>query len=151
MKTNKPSRKTSQLPPSFGALIRARREQLKLSISGLAEGSGIDRANLNRIELGKRRPPDLPFVLKLAEKLQLPRESRQFHEFIRKAEEERYAGRLQFPALASRLEDVAPADVITCRTSAEMVSKVTEKALLSHAEEIILRLPEDNTVTYRLR
>ena len=140
---------------TFGEMIRQRREDLHISMAELAADCGLDQGNLSRIETGKRKPPELPFVLKMAERLQVPRDSQQFHDLLRRAEEEKYADRVQFPALASWLEDEAltgiAANVINCGTSGAMVSKAMEKALRSDAKEIAVKLPDGKTITYRLR
>lgn len=57
--------------PTLGALLKAAREHAGYSIRGLAAKSGVDQANITRIEHGQRTNPQAETVLKLAHALQV--------------------------------------------------------------------------------
>lgn len=153
----KKSRAEQQNPPfTFGEMVRVRRAYLGIRAVDLAAYCGLDQGSLSRIETGHRKPPELPRVLRIAEKLEFQRDSPEFKKLIRMAEEERYSHRPQFSVVApsswvEQDQSLEVTDVITCGTSGAMVSKAMEKALLSDAEEIAVKLPDGKTVTYRLR
>ena len=145
--------KSNQSPRSFGAIVRHRREELNISMADLAEHCGIDQGNLSRIERGLRKPPELPDVLRIAEKLRITKDSDEFLDLMRKAEEERYWDRSRYPSLAPVEDWLESQDsetqVISCGTLGEMVSKVTEKAITANAVEITLKTPSGEVARFR--
>lgn len=57
---------------SFGQFIKSVREERKLTLSEVAEKSGISHSHLSRIESGDRNPPKAPVMQKLARALNIP-------------------------------------------------------------------------------
>ena len=86
MRKSRAEHKTS--PLTFGAMVRVQRAYLEIRAVDLAAYCGLDQGSLSRIETGERKPPELPRVLRIAEKLEFPRDSPEFKKLIRMAEEE---------------------------------------------------------------
>jgi transcriptional regulator with XRE-family HTH domain len=55
--------------PTIGTLLRQLREEAGLSVRRLAELSGVDQANISRLETGQATKPMLSSLTKLAEAL----------------------------------------------------------------------------------
>jgi transcriptional regulator with XRE-family HTH domain len=150
--------KTPPEPQGFGALIRALRKARNLGLVELAKASGFDPGLLSRIETGKRYPPDLPGLLRLAKALGIPESSDQFAELLTEAD------RAQNPALhemALAMRGGEPwnpfsADLMNeeppvfCETLAELVSKATERAIRTDAEEITVKSSSGAIQKFRL-
>jgi len=63
---------TAQSPGEFGALVRARRVELGLTLGQLAEKAGCAKSYLSLLENGHRRPPDDFLVDAIERALQMP-------------------------------------------------------------------------------
>ena len=74
----------------FGALLKAHRRRKGLTLVKLSEASGIDDGNLSRIERGARKPPKLPLLLKIMEKLEIGENSHEWHELLAAAARDRF-------------------------------------------------------------
>ena len=101
---------------------------------------------------GARGQNWLPYVLRMAEKLRIAKDSDEFLNLMRKAEEERYWDRSRYPSLAPEdwLESQdSETHVISCGTLGEMVSKATEKAITANAVEITLKTPSGEVTRFR--
>lgn len=133
----------------FGDLIRALRKARNLGLVDVAMASGMDPGLLSRIETGKRNPPDLPVLTRLAKELGVSESSDTFAELVSAATR----GRAKYPAMdhLDILREALskgkpsghhstglpqPSTLIFCSTLAELVSKATEQAIITDAEEI---------------
>ena len=58
---------------AFGRKIRRAREEKDIGLRELARKVGIDYSNLSRVERGKRPPPDLDVVVRIAKELDMDR------------------------------------------------------------------------------
>ena len=76
-------------PTRFGKLLHTRRKDLRLTLTELAKGCGINDGNLSRIERGERMPPKLPSLIRLLGALKIDKDSPAWHEFLRTAARER--------------------------------------------------------------
>ncbi len=54
---------------SFGKFLRELREARKMTLRQLGEGAGQDYVVLNKIEMGRRKPPPLEAIIALADVL----------------------------------------------------------------------------------
>ena len=132
---------------SFGDLIRRIRTGRKLGLNAVAHTSGIDPALLSKIETGKRLPPDLPGLLRLADTLGIPEDSDQFAEILAAADRAR---NLALHEMASKMRGGRPwnpfsADLMNeqppvfCNTRAELISRATEHAITTNAISITMK------------
>jgi transcriptional regulator with XRE-family HTH domain len=78
----------------FGKLLRTIRQSRKITLADLARQSGIDEANLSRIECRKRKPPLGPKLLRLLEALRVSRDSREWGELVSAAAADHLKSRL---------------------------------------------------------
>jgi transcriptional regulator with XRE-family HTH domain len=124
----------------------------------LAKASGFDPGLLSKIETGKRHPPDIPGLLRLAKALGVPEESGQFAELLAAADRAKNPA-LHEMALAMRGGEVwnpFSADLMNeeppvfCESLAELVSKATERAITSNAEEITVKSSSGAIQKFRL-
>jgi transcriptional regulator with XRE-family HTH domain len=145
-------------PQSFGSMIRALRKARNLGLVELANASGFDPGLLSRIETGKRYPPEIPGLLKLASALGVPEQSDQFGELLMAADRARNP-ELHEMAVAMHGTDVwnpFSADLMNeeppvfCKTFAEMLSKATELAITTDAEEITVKSTSGAIQKFRL-
>lgn len=135
-------------PQTFGALLRTLRKAKNLGLVELARESGFDPGLLSRIETGKRYPPEIPGLLRLAKALGIPEESDQFGELLMAADRTRNPA-LHAMALAMHGSDKPwnpfSADLMNeeppvfCANLAELISKATERAIATGAESITVK------------
>ena len=145
-------------PQSFGNLIRALRKARNLGLVELAKASGFDPGLLSRIETGKRYPPELPGLIRLAKALGVPEESDQFAELLAAADRDRHpelhdmalmmrGGKPWNPFSADLMNEEPP---VFCESLAELVSKATERAITTDAEEITVKSSSGAIQKFRL-
>jgi len=153
MTVKRPVRKVTSGLQSFGDLVRQLRRANKLGLVQVANSIRLDPGLLSRIETGKRFPPDLPVLLRLAEVLGVAEDSDQFAELLAAADRARNP---ELHAMASELRGGKPwnpfsADLmneeppIFCRSRAELISKATEHAITTNAISITVK-SESGTV-----
>jgi transcriptional regulator with XRE-family HTH domain len=134
-------------PQTFGEMIRALRKARNLGLVELANASGFDPGLLSRIETGKRYPPDIPGLLRLAKSLGVPETSDQFGELLAAADRAKNpalhemalamrGGEAWNPFSADLMNEEPP---VFCESLAELVSKATERAITTDAESITVK------------
>ena len=145
-------------PRHFGVLIRTLRKARNLGLVELAKASGFDPGLLSRIETGKRYPPDIPGLLRLAKALGVPEESDQFGELLMAADRAKnpalhamalamHGTEVWNPFSADRMNEEPP---VFCESLAELVSKATERAIRTDAEEITVKSSSGAIQKFRL-
>jgi transcriptional regulator with XRE-family HTH domain len=136
--------------PTFGDLIRALRKAKNLGLVDVANASGLDPGLLSRIETGKRNPPDLPVLTRLAEELEVSEDSETFAELVSAATRERagypddadnHLAILHASLNPPGKESTGPPETYMtfCSTFAELVSKAIEQAIISDADQITVK------------
>ena len=74
----------------FGNLLRSKRMARRIGLVELAQRSGIDAGLLSRFEHGKRRAPESPHLIAIANGLGVPLESDEFAELLAAANHDRH-------------------------------------------------------------
>jgi transcriptional regulator with XRE-family HTH domain len=145
-------------PQAFGDMIRGLRKARNLGLVELAKASGFDPGLLSRIETGKRYPPDIPGLLRLAKALGVPETSDQFGELLAAADRAKNpalhdmalamgGGETWNPFSADLMNEEPP---VFCESLAELVSKATERAITGDAEEITVKSSSGAIQKFRL-
>ena len=143
---------------TFGDQIRHLRKAKHLGLVDVANASGIDPGLLSRIETGKRYPPDLPGLVRLAKVLGVPEESDQFAELLAAADRARNpelhqmaaamrGGKPWNPFSADLINELPP---VFCGNLAELISKATERAITTEAQEITVKSGSGAVQKFRL-
>jgi transcriptional regulator with XRE-family HTH domain len=143
---------------SFGDMIRAIRRAKNLGLVDVAKASGMDPGLLSRIETGKRYPPEIPGLIRLAKALGVPEDSDRFGELLAAADRARNpalhdmalamrGGKLWNPFSADLMNEEPP---VFCESLAELVSKATARAITTHAEEITVKSASGAIQKFRL-
>jgi transcriptional regulator with XRE-family HTH domain len=152
------NRKHKPTGQSFGDLIRALRKAKNLGLVDVAKAIGMDPGLLSRIETGKRYPPEIPGLLRLAKALGVPEESDQFGELLAAADRAMnpalhemalamHGGKIWNPFSADRMNEEPP---VFCKSLGELVSKATELAITTDAEEITVKSSSGAIQKFRL-
>jgi transcriptional regulator with XRE-family HTH domain len=134
-------------PLPFGTLVRTWRHARKLGIVEVAKAMGIDSGLLSRIETGKRYPPEIPALTRLAKVLGIDEGSDDFAALLAAADRARNpslhemalamrGGKPWNPFSADIMNELPP---VFCDTLAEMVARATERAISSGAVSITVK------------
>lgn len=115
MSTDTPEGKVPQLPlrvvrikrssARFGIKLRELRKRAGVTLQELASASGLNIASLSLIENGKQRPPEMPYVVRIAKAVDLPNGTPEHEDFLRIAETERMRNKR---AVHHRLKSAVP-------------------------------------------
>jgi transcriptional regulator with XRE-family HTH domain len=143
---------------TFGNIIRHWRKARKLGIVEVANAVGIDPGLLSRIETGKRLPPELPVLVRLAKVLGVPEASDDFAELLTAADRGRNpelhamasamrGGKPWNPFAADLMNELPP---VFCRTLAEMVARATERAITTSAVSITVKSADGAVQKYQV-
>jgi transcriptional regulator with XRE-family HTH domain len=118
--------------PKFCELLRDYRTRRGLSLSDLAQKSEIDLGNLSRIESGRRKPPELPLLLRLVRALDIVQDSLEWHELFKAAARDRFkpieVGGLTYLGFESPLHGLPPepAPTVSLTEAAFEIGKLAE-------------------------
>jgi transcriptional regulator with XRE-family HTH domain len=134
-------------PLPFGTLVRTWRHARKLGIVEVAKAMGIDSGLLSRIETGKRYPPEIPALTRLAKVLGIDEQSEDFAALLAAADRARNpelhemasamrGGKPWNPFSADLMNELPP---VFCDTLAAMVARATERAISSGAVSITVK------------
>lgn len=151
----KPIRKPKRMCGAFGQLVRRKRRALEMSLEELAKHCKLDAASLSRIEQGQRKPPEMPRLIWIAEKLGIPLESPEFAVFLEAADRDRnpelhwMAKKMRGGSLWNPFA-IPEEKTVVCESLAELVSKAAEKAITSDSAEIVVRSSEGQRTIFRL-
>jgi transcriptional regulator with XRE-family HTH domain len=140
-------------PLAFGTLVRTWRHARKLGIVEVAKAMGIDSGLLSRIETGKRYPPEIPALTRLAKVLGIDEQSEDFAALLAAADRARNpalhdmasairGGKPWNPFSADLMNELPP---VFCDTLAEMVARTAERAISTGAVAITVK-SEDGAV-----
>jgi transcriptional regulator with XRE-family HTH domain len=152
------NRKPKPTGQGFGDLIRALRKAKNLGLVDVAKACGMDPGLLSRIETGKRYPPEIPGLVRLAKALGVPEGSDQFGELLAESERVRNPALYEMavamhgtktwnPFSADRMNEEPP---VFCKSLGELVSKATERAITTDAEEITVKSSSGAIQKFRL-
>ncbi len=76
----------------FGPLLRQHRQRREIQLGKVAQACGLDLGNYSRIELGQRKPPERPVVVRICQALGPDLGGLDILELLATAERERYPG-----------------------------------------------------------
>jgi transcriptional regulator with XRE-family HTH domain len=133
--------------PTFGDLLHKHRKARRLSLEQLAAATGLDVGFLSRIENGKRYPPDLPGILRLAKALGISEQSGQFAKLLAAADRARNpelhemasamrSGKPWNPFSADLMNEQPP---VECDSIADLVARVAQHVITIGAQEITVK------------
>ena len=148
--------RTRALTPAgltFGSVLRHWRNARRLGLVEVANKVGIDATLLSRIETGKRYPPELPVLVRLAKALGIDEKSDDFAALLAAADRARNpalhemasamrGGKAWNPFSTDLMNELPP---VFCGTLAEMVARATERAITAGAVSITVK-SEDGAV-----
>jgi transcriptional regulator with XRE-family HTH domain len=134
-------------PITFGSIVRQWRKARKLGIVEVAKAVGIDSGLLSRVETGKRYPPDLPVLTRLAKVLGIDEQSDDFTALLAAADRARNpalhdmalamrGGKVWNPFAPDLMNELPP---VFCGTLAEMVARAAERAISTGATAITVK------------
>ena len=140
----------------FGPLLRAKRLKLGIGLLELAKRCELDPTQLSRMETGQRKPPELPGLAVLANKLGIHADSEEFSELLAAADQDRNPA-LHKLALEMRggqswnpFRQLEGNEVV-CTSLGELVSKATQQAIEVQAQEIAVTSRAGRATVFRLR
>ncbi len=145
-------------PLPFGTLVRTWRHARKLGIVEVAKAMGIDSGLLSRIETGKRYPPEIPALTRLAKVLGIDEQSDDFAALLAAADRARNpalhdlatamrGGKAWNPFSADMMNELPP---VFCETLAEMAARATERAISRAAVSITVKSADGAVQKYQV-
>ena len=145
-------------PLPFGTLVRTWRHARKLGIVEVAKAMGIDSGLLSRIETGKRYPPEIPALTRLAKVLGIDEQSDDFAALLAAADRARNpelhemasairGGKPWNPFSADLMSELPP---VFCDTLAEFVARATQHAITTGAVSITVKAQDGAVQKFQL-
>jgi len=146
----------AKLNKIFGPLLRAKRLKREFGLIELANLCDLDPTQLSRMETGQRKPPELPGLVVLANKLGIHADSEEFSELLAAADQDRN------PALHKMALEMRGGkswnpfrqlrgNEVTCNSLSALVSRATQQAIEASAQQIAVTAQTGRVTIFKLQ